>query len=149
MSGYRQIEEYWRNQPSTPEEPMGEARDRVADPCTFAQTFAETCQPLLTSAHEQPNEVSVNIAMLLLQAKFFDLWRDLPGEHKRLAGHRCVFQVYEDAYAQLRQLELRILPPKFAHPAPPPPPPRKPEHDFWGAGEQLDDDDEEEGGDDA
>lgn len=139
MGRYRGIEDYWRSLPPPPAEATQEQAAAYGGSCSYAPAFADVAEALLAPVRGVPGEVSVNIAMLQLQAKFFDFWRDVPQEHKVLTGHRCVFQVYEEAYRELRELELRIVPPKFSTPAIPAGPPPKPEPRFFLLPEDEDD----------
>jgi hypothetical protein len=60
-------------------------------------------------------------------------------------GHRCIFQVFEDAYEKIRFVELDLTPPTiFLQNEPPPVPPlmRPPNIAGIFLGEDLDKDDE-------
>ena len=96
--------------------------------CPYAQRFSEWTNGLLTSVSQETTVVSVNQAKLLLQDKWHD-WRTvspkLHRNHLTNRGHICIFQVYEQAYHQLRVLELSLTPPLlFLPPAPKPQLPR-------------------------
>ena len=84
------------------------------DLCPYAQKFSEWVNALLVGLSEKPNVVSVNQAKILLQDKWHD-WRTVAPKfhrnHLSYRGHTCLFQVYEQAYRQLRVLELSLTPP--------------------------------------
>jgi len=84
------------------------------DMCPYAQKFSEWVNALLVGLSEKPNIVSVNQAKILLQDKWHD-WRTVSPkrhrDHLSYRGHICLFHVYEQAYKQLRVLELSLTPP--------------------------------------
>jgi len=91
--------------------------------CPPAQIFSEWVNGLLESVSQEPSIVSINQAKILLQDKWHD-WRSaVPQRHRNHLGnrgHTCLFQVYEQAYNQLRILELSLTPPMLFIPPPPP-----------------------------
>jgi hypothetical protein len=96
--------------------------------CRFAQKFSEWVGELLKIT-PNPSIVSVNQAKVLLLDKYFDWYRAVPTSHRRIAdkGHVCIYQVFRQAYEQLKVVELSLTPPMLFLPSPPPPPPPAPQ----------------------
>ncbi len=124
MSEYRRIEDYWRNLSPPPDEPVPQEVVRLpsssgaGEACAYARAFEPVGEKVVSQAKAGRSEAAINIAMLLLQDRYFDYWREVPGEHRAQGGHRCVSEVYEELYGQLRELQLQLVPPRFSD-APP------------------------------
>lgn len=99
--------------------------------CIFAKEFSGWVSELLAKAKNDPSIVFVNQAKVLLLDKYFEWRNSVPKSHRVRTGgvgHACVFQVFEQAYASLRVIELALTPPMLFIPPPPlplpsPPPP--------------------------
>ena len=117
-----------------------EFASKSIDYCPYGQQFAEWTSELVITVSHQPDVVSVNQAKLLLQDKWHEWRSTVPRRHRNHRGshgHICIFQVYLQAYNQLRLIELSLTPPLLflPPPPPPPPPPRQLAGIFLGEGE--------------
>jgi hypothetical protein len=55
--------------------------------------------------------------------RYFEWRAAVPRQHRNrlgVAGHPCIFQVFEEAYRQLKAAELALSPPSLVLPSPPP-----------------------------
>jgi hypothetical protein len=90
--------------------------------CPYAQKYEEWTRPLLEKIADDKSLVTCNQYKVLLVDKYFE-WRSVvPKAHRfRVSetGHRCIFHVFEDAYATLKAVELGITPPMLFVPPPP------------------------------
>lgn len=95
--------------------------------CPFALPFKNYCEALLADTLQFPTDVSVNLAQLDLQAKFHAWYSHAPiacrRHFKPKKGFLCLYQLYEETYLQLFELQQRIVPPRLREAPPPPPPP--------------------------
>lgn len=96
--------------------------------CSYAKKFQEWATKLCSDATSSYHQVAINQAKIFLVDRYYE-WRTVvPRDHRyyiggaRAGAHICIFQVFEDAYGQLRLAELGIDPPLLSLPAPPPPP---------------------------
>ena len=94
--------------------------------CPYARKFAEWAASLIQTS-TQGDLVRVNQAKILLVDKYFEFRSYVPKSHRNRigsGGHRCIYHVFEQAYENLRLLELSLTPPMLFLPPPPPPPPQ-------------------------
>ncbi len=87
--------------------------DPKREPCAVAATFAAWTVRVIAQEHAKGTEESTNRALLQLQMRFWECYRELPSKHKRRISkpdHTCIFQVYEEAYEALRAVQLSLLP---------------------------------------
>ena len=114
QKGTLDIDAYWRDFTfSLPE--------ATPDFCAVAATFAAWVGKLIAQAQQKGTEEYCTKALLLLQARFWECYRELPSKHQKRIGkpdHTCIFQVYEQAYLGLRSLRPSTLLPKEERPAP-------------------------------
>lgn len=88
--------------------------------CVHAQRLVEFAEQLYQQLRAKPDPVAFNQARLLLTDRYMALRSAAPRGHQNhlgRRGHRCLFPVFVDAYAQLRALELSTAPPPLAVPA--------------------------------
>ena len=116
--------------------------------CDCAKHFEAWTEELITQATQEPNDISVNIAMLLLLRKYWEWYVSVPKNHQNHIGtrnhHRCIFQVFKDAYFRLHALALSLTPPRLFEPPPPEPEPTQTIAGiFIGVDEEGDGDEEE------
>ncbi len=114
MMDRKQIDEAWQNLTVFEAQPPGR--------CPPAEAFAAWAMALIEQTRQQPALATIHAALLHLQERFWEYHRDLPKAHRQRMGkpnHICVFQVYEESYAALRQLQLALLPaPASPQPSP-------------------------------
>jgi hypothetical protein len=83
-------------------------------PCEAAEQFEAWCGEELARLGEQPRLIDVQRSKLFLLDRYF-AWRvrvgDACRDHAVRDEHRCIFQVFEDAYLALDKLELALHPP--------------------------------------
>lgn len=103
-------------------EPMA-AEEEIAPLCRFAAAFQPWAETLIRPLLQQPTLIGINQAKILLLDKYFE-WRNIaPRGHRdkvTVAGHTCLWHVFEAAYTRLREVELSLTPPMLFVPAPPP-----------------------------
>lgn len=90
--------------------------------CLDARQFAAWATDLYTAASNRWSEVAINQAKVLLIDRYFRYFEAVGPEHQRVghdpdADHECIFRVFADAYARLRELELTLRPPPLDRPA--------------------------------
>jgi len=91
--------------------------------CVYALSFQKWVDEL-SNMMQNPSDIGVNQAKILLADKYFDWERLVPQSHRmRLGvhGHTCIYQVFKKAYENLRIMELHLTPPRINFPPPPPP----------------------------
>ena len=97
--------------------------------CADATRFAAWVEQLFVNLQvlTEPTVSQVNVAQLALQEQWWDERRDAPKPHKDRyqdrQGRLCLYGVYVEAFARLRELGLAISPPSLTLP---PEPRRKP-----------------------
>lgn len=93
--------------------------------CFYAKPFAAFCEALVTDTQAKLTDVTVNVAELHLQTKFWSWYKQAPPACRRhLTGKNgiiCLLQLYEETWDKLHELEAKVLPPRLQPPPPPPP----------------------------
>ena len=88
--------------------------------CEDAQLLSDYAEQLNRQLQAKSNPVAFDQARLMLTDRYMALRTAAPRAHQNhlgRRGHRCLYPVFIDAYAQLRALELSTAPPPLAVPA--------------------------------
>src|SRR5687767_12188371 len=101
--------------------------ERPVEPCAHARQFSEWAHALLARLLAGADRAALDRTKVLLVDRYFEWRAHVPAQHRnRLGqtGHPCIFQVFADAYQQLKVAELALTPPAAVVPprATPPPP---------------------------
>ena len=106
-----------------------EAAD-INGPCPHAIHFQAWVDVLFERELKSRDRASVNRAKIYVLDRYFQFRQAVPKKHLHIGGtslgHRCIFNVFEDSYNELRVMELGLAPPPIidvpvvVH-APPPP----------------------------
>ena len=90
--------------------------------CPFAQEFSKWTDILFQVITKEPSVIAINQAKVQLVDKYFSWFIYVPKNHRfrlGMRGHTCIFQVFVDAYVQIKEIELSITPPLLYEPPPP------------------------------
>ncbi len=90
--------------------------------CEDAQRLSDYAEQLNHQLQAKPNPIAFDQARLMLTDRYMALRTSAPRAHQNhlgRRGHRCLYPVFIDAYAQLRALELSTAPPALAVPPKP------------------------------
>jgi hypothetical protein len=92
-------------------------------PCGYAVQFQAWVDATFEPVLENPDAVRLNQVKIFLLDRFFQFRASVPRRHRSLGasgqGHRCIFNVFEDAYHELRVAELALSPPPIVGPVRP------------------------------
>jgi hypothetical protein len=115
--------------------------------CQTAKPLIAVCERLLQETSANASDVTVNLALLTLQEKFFTCYEHAPAacrKHQQSEKVVCLFQTYRQTYLKLFELQLKVTPPRLREP--PPPPVQQTivyKYDGFAIGETVIEDDEE------
>lgn len=94
--------------------------------CVYAQKFGEQVEHLLSPLRSRPTLIGVNQTKILLLDYWWTWQQAVPKNHRRApTSHRCLFDVFLDAYQALKTAELALAPPLLFLPPEPPKPARR------------------------
>lgn len=97
--------------------------------CAYAQKFDEFASALCASVEEQAKRRApaalgaINQSKILLLDMYYNYRSSVPQAHrdKVTKAHRCILQVFNEAYQRIRIAELSLTPPMLFLPEPSPP----------------------------
>lgn len=95
--------------------------------CTPARVFKQwTLEMLAEYLSRTPTPIQLAQAKVLLVDRYFEWRATVSKSHRNRVGengHVCIFHVFEQAYQQIRMVQLTVTPPQLMVPAPPVKPP--------------------------
>jgi hypothetical protein len=91
--------------------------------CKTTESFISACEKLYEAVKANPTDITVNVALLALQEKFFSCYALAPAScRKHMYSDKviCLMATYEDTYRKLHEIRLHVTPPRLREePAPP------------------------------
>ena len=116
--------------------------------CPRSEPFAAVCETLLQETSVGTTDITVNLALLILQEKFFACYEHAPAacrKHMQANKVICLFQIYRQTYLKLFELRLKVTPPRLREePQPPAQITKVYKYDGFAIGETVIEDDEDE-----
>lgn len=114
--------------------------------CETTKPFASACDKLYQEVKANPTDITVNVALLALQEKFFACYALAPATcRKHMYSDKviCLMTTYEETYRRLHEIRLHLTPPRLREESAPVQITKVYKYDGFAIGEVVEEDDDE------